>query len=235
MTYNKNLLAGQLQGIGRNLAKCKAELQNLQTKLKRWQAGKIRKGKKPTLEGTQKKVCKIIQREYMKEVFKTNLSTEKGFVKLQYHVDQNAISRLSRTVLGKTILFTDNEQWSDEEIVRAYRSQYKIEHAFRDMKNPHFLGWNPRLHWTDQKIRVHAFYCVVALTLVSLLRRELASKGLNISTQCLMSNLNEIRESIIVYPQPDKKPPKLSCSLSRLSKMQKNLYNLLSLDRFRQS
>jgi transposase len=156
-------------------------------------------------------------------------------VKLQYHVDRNAIGRLSRTVLGKTILFTDNEQWSDEEIVRAYRSQYTIEHAFRDMKNPHFLGWNPRLHWTDQKIRVHAFYCVVALTIVSLLRRELASKQLNISTQCLMANLNEIRESIIVYPQSGGKPPKLSYSLSRLSKTQKTLYDLLCLDRFRQT
>ena len=107
-------------------------------------------------------------------------------IRKQYHVDQNAIGHLSRTVLGKTILFTDNHEWSDEEIVRAYRSQYKIEHAFRDMKNPHFLGWNPRLHWTDQKIRVHAFYCVMALTLVSLLKRELASKGLSISTQSLI-------------------------------------------------
>ena len=235
ITYNENLFAGQLQGIGRNIAKCKAELQSLQIKLKRWETGKTRKGKKPTVEGTQNNVSKILQREYMKEIFKTRVSSESGFVKLQYHVDQNAIGRLSRTVLGKTILFTDNHEWSDEEIVRAYRSQYKIEHAFRDMKNPHFLGWNPRLHWTDQKIRVHAFYCVMALTLVSLLKRELASKGLSISTQCLMSNLNDIRESIIVYPQSGGKPPKLSYSISRLTKIQKSLYNLLHLDRFRQS
>ena len=235
ITYNENLLAGQLQGIGRNIAKCKAELQSLQIKLKRWETCKTRKGKKPTIERTQNNVSKILQREYMKDIFKTSISSENGFVKLQYHVDQNAIGRLSRTVLGKTILFTDNHEWSDEEIVRAYRSQYKIEHAFRDMKNPHFLGWNPRLHWTDQKIRVHAFYCVTALTLVSLLKRELASKGLSISTQSLMSNLNDIRESIIVYPQSGGKPPKLSYSISRLTKIQKSLYNLLHLDRFRQS
>ncbi len=220
ITYNENLFAGQLQGIGRNIAKCKAELQSLQIKLKRWETGKTRKGKKPTVEGTQNNVSKILQREYMKDTFKTRVSSESGFVKLQCHVDQNAIGRLSRTVLGKTILFTDNHEWSDEEIVRAYRSQYKIEHAFRDMKNPHFLGWNPRLHWTDQKIRVHAFYCVMALTLVSLLKRELASKGLSISTQSLMSNLNDIRESIIVYPQSGGKPPKLSYSISRLTKIQ---------------
>lgn len=235
ITYNENLFAGQLQGIGRNIAKCKAELQSLQIKLKRWETGKTRKGKKPTVEGTQNNVAKILQREYMKEIFKTSISSEKGFVKLQYHVDQNTIGHLSRTVLGKTILFTDNHEWSDEEIVRAYRSQYKIEHAFRDMKNPHFLGWNPRLHWTDQKIRVHAFYCVMALTLVSLLKRELASKGLSISTQSLMSNLNDIREAIIVYPQSSGKPPKLSYSISRLTKIQKSLYDLLHIDRFRQS
>jgi transposase len=235
ITYNENLLAGQLQGIGRNIAKCKAELQSLQIKLKRRETGKTRKGKKPTVEGTQNNVSKILQREYMKVIFKTSISSENGFVKLQYQVDQNAIGRLNRTVLGKTILFTDNHEWSDEEIVRAYRSQYKIEHAFRDMKNPHFLGWNPRLHWTDQKIRVHAFYCVMALTLVSLLKRELASKGLSISTQSLMSNLNDIRESIIVYPQAGGKPPKLSYSISRLTEIQKKLYNLLHLDRFRQS
>jgi transposase len=235
ITYNENLFAGQLQGIGRNIAKCKAELQSLQIKLKRWETGKTRKGKKPTVEGTQNNVSKILQREYMKDIFKTSISSENGFVKRQYHVDQNAIGRLSRTVLGKTILFTDNHEWSDEEIVCAYRSQYKIEHAFRDMKNPHFLGWNPRLHWTDQKIRVHAFYCVMALTLVSLLKRELASKGLSISTQSLMSNLNDIRESIIVYPQSGGKPPKLSYSISRLTKIQKSLYDLLHLDQFRQS
>jgi len=41
--------------------------------------------------------------------------------------------------------------------------EFKIEHAFGEMKNPHFLGWNPRLHWTDQKIRVHAFCCVAPI------------------------------------------------------------------------
>jgi len=235
MTYNENLLAGQLQGIGRNIAKCKAELHEVQTKLKRWAMGKTRKGKKPTLDGTQKKVAKILKREYMNEIMKTTVSCTGEFVKIQYHVDQAAIGRLSRTVLGKTILFTDNHEWTEEEIVRAYRGQYHIEHAFRDMKNPHFLGWNPRFHWTDQKIRVHAFYCVSALTLVSLLRRELATKGLSLSAESLMRNLCDIRETIHVYPQGKNKPPILSYSISHLSKTQKRLYDILQLDRFRQS
>jgi len=235
ITYNENLLAGQLQGIGHNIRKCKAELRELTKKLQRWTTGKIRKGKKPTLDGIKKKVKTILKREYMNEVIKTTVWTKDAFVQIKYRVDQESIGRLNRTVLGKTILFTDNHEWTDEQIVAAYRAQYKIEHAFREMKNPHFLGWNPRLHWTDQKIRVHAFYCVAALTLVSLLRRELAAKGMSISAENLMEQLNGIRETACVYPQSKGQPPKLSYSISRLNKTQKKLYDLLKLARFRQS
>ena len=45
--------------------------------------------------------------------------------------------------LGKTILFTDTADWSDEEIVLAYRSQHHIEEPFKQMKNPHFLRFTP--------------------------------------------------------------------------------------------
>jgi transposase len=235
ITYNENLLAGQLQGIGKNLAKCKTELHSLQSRLQRWATGKTRKGKKPTIEGAKKNVTKILQREHMKTIFKTDVFLKNDFIKLQYRVDQNALGRLIRTVLGKTILFTDNHDWTDEQIILAYRSQYHIEHAFRDMKNPHFLGWNPRFHWTDQKIRVHAFYCVTALTLVSLLKRELASKGIYLSVDKLMSNLNSIRETISVYPQSKGKSPHLSYSISRLTKTQKTLYKILHINRFQQS
>jgi transposase len=235
ITYNENLLAGQLQGIGHNIRKCKAELGELTKKSQRWATSKIRKGKKPTLDGIKKKVKTTLKREYMNEVIKTTIRTKDGFVQIKYRVDHEAISRLTRTVLGKTILFTDNHEWTDEQIVAAYRAQYKIEHAFREMKNPHFLGWNPRLHWTDQKIRVHAFYCVAALTLVSLLRRELAAKGMSISAENLMEQLNGIRETACVYPQAKGRPPKLSYSISHLNKMQKQLYDLLKLARFRQS
>jgi transposase len=235
ITYNENLLAGQLQGIGHNIRKCKAQLRELTKKLQRWATGKIRKGKKPTLDGIKNKVKTILKREYMNEVIKTTIWTKDGFVQIKYRVDQEAISRLTRTVLGKTILFTDNHEWTDEQIVSAYRAQYKIEHAFREMKNPHFLGWNPRLHWTDQKIRVHAFYCVAALTLVSLLRRELAAKGMSISAENLMEQLNGIRETACVYPQGKGQPPKLSYSMSHLNNTQKQLYDLLKLARFRQS
>ena len=233
ITHNENLLAGQLQGLGHNLGKCKSELRELQTRLNRWATGQTTQGKKPTLEGVDKNIETILRREYMSKVIKTTVADRAGSLQLNYQVDQNAIGRLTQTVLGKTILFTDNHEWTDDQIVRAYRAQYHLEHAFREMKNPHVLGWNPRGHWTDQKIRVHAFYCVMALTLVSLLRREFAAKGLTLSAEKLMENLNAIRETISVYPQEKKRPPKLSFSISQMNSIQQKLYDLLNLSRFR--
>ncbi len=138
VTYNENLLQGQLQGITRDLEKAQQAL----------------------------------SAQFMKELIDYEVSSRDP-PELTYQTNPNALSRLIRTQLGKTILFTDNDDGTNEEIVLAYRSQHHVEDAFRQMKHPHFLGWSPMFHWTDIKIRVHAFYCVLALTLTSLLQRAL--------------------------------------------------------------
>ena len=81
--------------------------------------------------------------------------------------------------------------------------------------------------------QVRAFYCVAALTLVSLLRRELAAQGVGMSAERLMTELSGIYETISVYPQRKQKQPRLSYSLSHLNETQKQLYDLLDLARFR--
>jgi len=232
VTHNENLLAGQLQGIGRNLGKTKAELHDLQKRLRRWATGQIRRGKRPTLAGVQKKVQKLLHREYMKDIIAVTLQEQDGFVVLHYRVDPDAIAHLTRTGLGKTILFTDNDAWADEAIVRAYRSQYHIEHAFREMKHPRFLSWRPRYHWTDDQIRVHAFYCVTALTLVGLVRRTLAAQDLALSTEAVLSHLTGIRETLLVHAMPRHRT-QLCQALTHMTPTQRDLYTALGLDRFR--
>jgi transposase len=102
-------------------------------------------------------------------------------------------------LLGKTILFTDRAEWPDEQIVRVYRSQSHVENAFRRMKDPRFLTFRPTFHWTDQKLRVHACYCVIALMILSLLRRELEKSGITMSIAAMMDSLADIREVSLLY------------------------------------
>ncbi len=101
------------------------------------------------------------------------------------------------------------------------------------MKNPHFLGWSPMFHWTDSKIQVHAFYCVLALLLTSLLQRELARKGAPLSINRMLEELSGIRETLVVYPrrQGQRQAPTATC-LTRMTALQQRLFSLLGLQRF---
>ena len=130
-------------------------------------------------------------------------------------------------------MFTDNAAWSDQEIVLAYRSQYHIEDAFKQMKNPHFLHWSPMFHWTDSQIRVHAFYCVVALMLSSVLQREVWHKGEELSINRLLEELGRIRETLVIYPrrQGQRQNRTASC-LTHMNPLQQRLFSLLELHRY---
>ena len=233
ITYNEHLLEGQLQGINASLQKARRKLDHLQGVLKRRKAGKVKSGKPPTLQSVTRQVEQILSGQFLKSLLQCQIKA--GAVpKLTYRTDTNAFSRLIKTHLGKTLLFTDNDDWTNEEIVSGYRAQHHIESAFRDMKNPHFLGWAPMFHWTDSKIRVHAFYCVLALTLTSLLQRTLHQKGLNLSMQRMYELLGEIKEVLVLYPRrPGEHKPRTASCLSSLDSEQEQVFAALDLSRYR--
>ncbi len=56
-------------------------------------------------------------------------------------------------------------------------------------------------HWTDSKIRVHAFDCVLALTLTSLLHRALHRQGIQHSIPRMFELLGGIRETLVICPR----------------------------------
>jgi transposase len=108
-----------------------------------------------------------------------------GKLDLKFSTDQKTFTRLQRTRLGKRIMCTDNDDWSADRIILGCRAQHLVETAIRQMKNPHWVSFSPCFHWIDQKLRAHAFYCVLALLLTSLLMREAARAGIEMSVPAL--------------------------------------------------
>jgi hypothetical protein len=100
----------------------------------------------------RKQIHSIRSAQFVEKILKAEVDEVRKGLELTFRADHAALERLCRAQLGKTILFTDNADWPDQQIVLAYRSQYHIEDAFKRMKNPHFLGWSPMFHWTDSKI-----------------------------------------------------------------------------------
>jgi transposase len=217
VTYNPELFNAQLGGISANIAKCSKELCELKERLALRASGVVTKGKKPTVESVKKNVNAILSPEHMKTIFVFNvLEAESGTIDLKYSLDEEKFEKLKSEVLGKSILFTDRHDWETERIVSAYRAQYHVEACFRQMKDTKYLSFRPVHHFTDTTIRVHAFYCVLALTLCSILNKELAQMGHTMSIHAMLDMFQEVQLVVTIFLLSARKKTR-RLSFSRLS------------------
>jgi transposase len=237
VTFSPELQRKQIRGIEQHLGKKRRALEELQAKLRR----SLRpgaKGKGYTRVSLEKQVKEICSGQHLHKILQVAVTGEGRNLKIAYHTDAAAFARI-KLQLGKRILFTDQKDWSNEQIVLGYRSQSHVEDAFRSMKDPHFLGWEPMFHWTDSKIRVHALYCVLALVLGSLLQRRAANNGLSLSMHALLKTLSEIQEVTNLFPAAGKPGspgrPQLKTTLTEMDPTQQALYRLFALDGYRQA
>ena len=87
----------------------------------------------------------------------------------------------------------------------------------------------PQFHWTDSKVRVHTFCCLLGLLLTSLIRKELSESGITIENKKLIDVLSGIRE---VYKlSPDKKAKtgfSVQKKLEDMTPIQKEVWDALS-------
>jgi hypothetical protein len=101
------------------------------------------------------------------------------------------------------------------------------------MKDPHILTFRPIHHWTDQKLRVHALICVLALMILCLLRRKLEQAGISLSIARMIERLSAIHEVSVLFPPPKSALPRARTVLSDLDAEQHALFQHLDLARFR--
>jgi transposase len=103
------------------------------------------------------------------------------------------------------------------------------------MKDTKYLSFRPIRHFTDNHIRVHAFYCVLALMLTTLLNKELKLMGHNLSIRAMLDTLQEAQQVVSIFlPDNDKAKSSTKISYSRLQGIAKlytdkfHLFNLFS-------
>jgi transposase len=160
VTFNQQLFNAQRKTLNREINKRK--LEKLQDKLQSTRPED--RGNKPTVDGIEKNAKEILRGRHMKELFSTQVTKiQQGLPRLRFQFREDENQKLKSTFMGKTILFTDHgPDWTDEQIVLAYRAQHHVEADFRRLKDPRYLSFRPTFHWTDQKLHLHAFYSVLA-------------------------------------------------------------------------
>ena len=87
-------------------------------------------------------------------------------------------------------------------------------------------------NWTEAKIRVHVFYCVLALAVAHLMRRQAHQAGLDLSVRELLATLGGIQETVLLYPTGNKGRPRAQRILTDTDPTQKRLFELFGLDTY---
>jgi len=226
LTHSPTLHAAQTRGFTQTLSKARRKLIDLQATL-------ARGGTRRQRPAVQAEIDKITRPRWVRQVITTTLTGDTpADLRLTFRVDARARAKLENTQFGKRILFTGHDDWPTADIVAGYRSQSEVEAGFRQMKNPHVVSFGPMHHWTDSKIRVHVFYCVLALTIAHLMRREADQAGLHLSVRELLAILGGIEETVLLYHDGGKGRPRAQRIITDKDPTQQRLADLFGIERY---
>jgi transposase len=218
------LKIGQIRGIYQSLTKKEKLLNELKKSLSN------PKGKKRTKEDLEEKIKDIASGQHLKGIIKWNLiETEKEKFYLDYQIDQEQLHETEQR-LGFRVIMTNRHRWSSEEIIEAYYGQSRVEHAFRNMKNPYHLALKPQYHWTDQKIRVHNFICIIGYLMATVVWKEARQKaGYTGSLDNLLDTLNNIRLGTMLEVSEKKGKPKATYTLEEMTESDRSMMEALGI------
>jgi transposase len=222
LTHSETFHLRQARGFEQTLAKARRRLAELQARLAR---GRTRRPR----AAVEQEIAEILRPRWLSPVISFKLDGDSpASLRLHWRTDLAAKRQLAKEVFGKRLLFTDREDWPLDQVVAAYRSQADVEAGFRQLKDPKVVSFSPMFHWTDQKIRVHVFYCVLALAVAHLLRRQAAQAGPQLSVRELLATLAGIQETVMLY-QGERGRPRARHVLTEMDPVQQRLFDLFGL------
>jgi transposase len=190
---------------------------------------------KPKARWDEKNIRSKIQRwlsgQFLTDVIHYDLQQRDGRWQLQFDFNGAAWQRLLTHRLGRTVLLTNRMDWTAEQVAAGYSGQQSIERVFRGLKDGEWLGWGPMHPWTDRKIRIHAFYCMLGISLLQYVHKQAQTAWDRISMEQLLDELQQIQQFVLLYPpQGEKGPNRVSTVISKHTLAQQSLAQTLGLD-----
>lgn len=221
---SEKLKAGKIRGIYKTLENTKKALIKLQGALLSKKAKKYEQSK------LEAKIINMLHGQHMKQlILWTITETSEKKYNLEFSVDEIKFQEIENES-GLRIIMTDHHDWSSEKIIKTYQGQADIEHTFKNLKNPYHLTLKPQFHWTDQKITVHYFICMLGYLLTALAWREVKMKaGFNGTLDTLLDTLNNIRLATLLEDTKSRGPMKAIYKIEETSASDKQLMKTLNI------
>jgi transposase len=209
LKYSAFFAGEQLHSLTTSLSKVLQALRRFSMELNkppaRWKEDQIRS-----------KIQRWLSGQFLEEFVRYQLASRDGRWRLQFEFDTRAWQRIVDHRLGRTMLLTNRMDWTVEQVAIGYSGQQEVERVFRGLKDGDWLGWGPMYHWTDRKIRIHAFYCMLEISLFQHLHKKAQGAGDGISMEQLLEGLRQIQQFLLLYlPQGEKGPNRVATVLSK--------------------
>jgi transposase len=222
--YSASFAGEQLHSLTTSLSKVLQALRRFSMELNkpqsRWKENQIRS-----------KIQRWLSGQFLDELIRYQIESRDGRWQLQFDFDTAAWQRLVDHRLGRTVLLTNRMDWTAEQVAMGYSGQQEIERVFRGLKDGDWLGWGPMYHWTDRKIRIHAFYCMLGISLLQHLHKQAQGAWNGISMEQLLDELRQIQQFVLLYPpQGEKGPNRIATVLSKQTLTQQALAKTMGLD-----
>src|SRR5881398_822684 len=224
LKYSSSFASEQLHSVTTSLTKVLQSMRRLSLDL-------AKPGCRLKEDQIRKKIQRWLLNPFLEDLIRWQLHSEAGHWRLQFDFDNGAFLKLLANRLGRTLLLTNRMDWSAEQVVAGYSDQQQIEQVFRGLKDGDWLGWGPMYHWTDSKIRVHAFYCMLGISMLKYIHRQAQPAWPGLSMDQLLEELRQIQQFVLLYPpQGEKGPPRAAVVRSKLALPQQQLAKTLGLD-----
>ena len=127
---------------------------------------------------------------------------------------------------GCYLLRTNVNDWSDEDLWKAYIQLTEAEDAFRIQKSD--LSIRPVWHQKEERVRAHIFVCFLSYVLWKTLGQQCKRAGLGDEPRRVLSELSEIRLIDVVLPTDGGQEIRTSC-VTRPTEHQRILLDNLGL------
>ena len=227
--YSASFASEQLHSITTSLSRALQALRRLARDLRKpkthWKQAQI-----------ERKITRWLSPPFLRELVRYQLEERADGWHLQFDFDSAALPQLLQCRLGRTVLLTNRMDWSAEQVVAGYGGQQAIERVFRGLKDGDWLNWDPMHHWTDRKIRIHAFYCMLGISLLHYVHQQAQAAWADLSIEQLLQELEQIKQFVLLYPtQGEKGPARTAYVLSQQTLPQQALVKGLGLERLHRS
>ena len=227
LLYSASAVAEQLCSVSDALTKAIRKLTRLTRELAEPQP------QLPTEERVHQRVRETLECHHVSDLVQYELIAREDHWELSFRNDPDALQRLCGECFGRTVLVTNRDAWSAAEVVEAHCQQQHVERMLGNLVGAAMVDWSLDCDWTHSKLKVHAFYCMLGVSLLHHLHWRAHAAGCSeLTLEELCEELRDVQQIDLHYaPVTKRSQPQTVTVPSSQSPTQRGLVQALGIDR----